>query len=214
MATEGMTPEIYDTILDALDNEDIELLQQLFMENDLTPYSPLFDAPRISNPGDIELLTYIDYVLHYNLTDIIDFLVDEMDFEITDQIMARSLELQNPDTFDYILEMGYIPEMGSAKYATRHCYPTQLDNILTLDGDLVNYLDDEDIEYLFSFDMNEDTIETIRVLFNYGVDKMLFTRFLKALKDPEDKYFNVSEDEQDLAIEIIEFLESNGVIDI
>ena len=214
MAELEMTQEIYDTILDALDNENIELLQQLFMENNLTPYSTLFDAPRISNPGNIELLTYIDYVLHYNLTDIIEFLVDDMNFEITDQIMARCLELQNPDTFDYILEMGYIPEMGSIKYATRHCYPTQLDKILTLDGDLVNYLDDEDIEYLFSFDMNEDTIETIRVLFNYGVDKMLFARFLKSLKDPEDEYFNVSEDEQDLAIEIIEFLESNVVIDI
>ena len=67
------------------------------------------------------------------------------------------------------------------------------------------------IEYLFSYDMDEETVETIRVLFNYNIDRILFVRFLKALKDPEDRYFPVGQEEQDIAIEIIEVLEANGV---
>lgn len=208
-----MNQEIYDSILDALDHENIELLQMLFIENNLTPQSELFDAPRIAETSDIMLLTYLDYVLYYNLTDIIDFLIDELGLEITDNIMSRCLELQNPDTFDYIMELGYVPEEKSFHLAVRNCYSTQLEQILDMDTDLIHTLEDEDIEYLFSFDINEETIETIRVLFNYPLDKILFTRFLISLRDPEDKYFNITEEEQDLAIEIVEFLESQGVIE-
>lgn len=207
-----MNQEIYDTILDALDHENLELLQQLFMEHELTPHATLYDAPRFSE-GNVMLNTYLDYVIYHDLTEILDFLIDELDFAITDEIMAHCLELQNPDMFDHIIELGYIPEEVSMRMAVQNCYSTQVDKILTLDSDLINILDEEDIEYLFSFDMNEETIETIRVLFNYGIDRSLFTRFLAALKNPEDQYFEVSEDEYDVAIEIIEFLESQGVPD-
>ena len=54
-------------------------------------------------------------------------------------------------------------------------------------------------------------METIRVLFNYHIPPELFCRFLRALKDPEDKYFPIVEEETDIAIEIIEFLETHGV---
>jgi hypothetical protein len=87
-------------------------------------------------------------------------------------------------------------------------------NILENDNDLITDITDDDIEYLFGFDIDENTVETIRVLFNYGVDPILFSRFLTALKAPNDEYINISEDEQDFVIEIIDFLESNNVPDM
>jgi hypothetical protein len=206
MAVE-LTQEAYDNILDALDNENIEELQKLFLEYNLTPASELYDAPR-EGYNDQLLLTYMDYILSYNLTDILDFLIDEIGIEIDDSTIAHCLELQNFDTYNYIISLGYIPQSETFKIAVRNCYSEITEQILAADNELIHELEDEDIEYLFSFDIDEETVETINVLFNYGIDPMLFNRFLKALKDPEDRYFPVSEEEQDHAIEIIEFLES------
>jgi hypothetical protein len=205
-----LTAEVYDNILDALDNEHTELLQELFMKYNLTPDSELFDAPR-EGLNDQMLITYMDYVLSFNLTNILDFLIDDIGLEINDGLISRCLELQNMETYKYILELGYIPQIETLKTAVRNTYSEITENILEMDNDLIHELEDEDIEYLFSFDIDEETVETIHVLFNYNINPALFNRFLKALKDPEDRYFPVSEEEQDHAIEIIEFLESNGV---
>ena len=207
-----ITQESYDIILDALDNENIDLLQELFMKYNLAPHRELFDEPREGN-NDCMLLTYMDYVLSYNLKNILEFLIDTIGLEIDDIIIARSLELQNFETYNYILSLGYTPQIETLRIAVRNCYSEIVENILAIDNELIHDIEDEDIEYLFSFDMDEETVETIRVLFNFGIDRYLFTRFLKALTDPEDKYFPVSEEEQDVAIEIIEFLESNNVCD-
>ena len=210
MGTYILTKEPYDIILDALDNENISLLQTLFVKYNLAPDSELFDAPR-EGYNDNMLITYMDYVLSYNLYDVLDFLIDVIGVEIEDGIIARSLELQNFDTYNYILKLGYCPQTETLKTAVRNSYSEITENILEIDNDLVHNIDDDDIEYLFSFDINEETIETIRVLFNYCINPGIFNRFLKALKDPEDRYFPISDEEQDHAIELIEFLESNGV---
>jgi hypothetical protein len=206
---EGISAELYDKILDALDNEDVETLTEIFTKHQIRPTNALVDAPR-SGFNEQLLHTYLDYVLSYNLTNVIDHLIDNLGLEITDELFAHALEL-NTDTYDYLLNLGYIPQIEPLRIAVRNCYSGIVECILALDNELVYNLKDEDIEYLFSFDMDEETIETIRVLFNYEISPILFTRFLKALKDPEDCYFGVSEEETDIAIEIIEFLESHGV---
>ena len=208
----SLTQEVYDSILDALDNENTDELQNLFLTYNLTPTSELFDAPRESYDG-VLLITYMDYVLSFNLTNILDFLIDVIGIEIDDATIARSLELQNFDTYNYIISLGYIPQTETLKTAVHNCYAEITDSILALDNELVHELEDDDIEYLFSFDIDEETVETIHVLFNYGIDATLFNRFLKALKDPEDRYFPVSEEEQDHAIEIIEFLDSKCILE-
>ena len=208
----GLSEELYDSILDALDHEDVSTLFELFTKYQLTPFTELNDSPR-EGFNDQQLNTYIDYALSYNLNKIIDYLIDDNGLEMDDKLIARALEL-NMETYKYLLTLGYIPQIETLKIAVRNCYSEIVDVILALDGELVYELLDEDIEYLFSFDMDEETIETIRVLFNYDINPSLFVRFLKALKDPEDKYFSVSNEETDIAIEIIEFLESNGVTDI
>ncbi len=207
-----LTSEVYDSILDALDNEDTEKLQELFIEYNLTPNSELYDAPR-EGFNEQQLISYMDYVLSFNLTDILDFLIDVIGIEIDDSIISRALELQNFDTYNYIVSLGYIPQLETLKTAVRNCYSEILDNILATDNELIHEVEDEDIEYLFSFDIDEETVETIHVLFNYGINPLLFNRFLKALQDPEDRYFPVSEEEQDHAIEIIEYLESKCILD-
>jgi hypothetical protein len=207
-----LTPEVYDSILDALDNENTEYLQILFMKYNITPNSELYDAPREGFNEQL-LITYMDYVISFNLTNILDFLIDDIGIEIDDNIISRSLELQNFDTYNYILSLGYIPQTETFKKAVHNCYSEIIENILAIDNELIHELEDEDIEYLFSFDINEETVETIHVLFNYEINPNLFNRFLKALKDPEDKYFPVSEEEQDHAIEIIEYLENKCILD-
>ena len=117
----------------------------------------------------------------------------------------------NFDTYEYFVSCGYMPEIECLRMAVHNAYSGIVEAILALDNELVMQLDDTDIEYLFSFDMDEETVETIRVLFNYNIQPKIFKRFLLALKDPEDKYFPVSNEETDIAIEIIEFLEENGV---
>lgn len=206
---EGISEELYDKILDALDHEEVQTLTEIFTTYKIRPEDTLVDAPRVSF-NDQLLHTYIDYVLSYNLTNVIDHLIDNIGLEVSDELLARSMEL-NTDTYDYFLTLGYVPQVAPLRVAVRNCYSGIVECILSMDGELVYELQDEDIEYLFSFDMDEETIETIRVLFNFEINPLLFARFLKALKDPEDRYFGVSEEETDIAIEIIEFLESHGV---
>jgi len=208
-----LTQETYDIILDALDSEDIETLNELFLNNNLTPDSELYDAPRFIE-DDIMVLTYLDYVIVHDLRTILDYLIDDIGIEITDSILVRCLELNNHGMYQYILELGYVPQIETLKYAVKNSFSDMIVNILENDNDLITDITDDDIEYLFGFDIDENTVETIRVLFNYGVDPILFSRFLTALKAPNDEYINISEDEQDFVIEIIDFLESNNVPDM
>lgn len=206
---EGITDELYDKILDALDHEDILTLVELFTTNGISPNERLNDSPR-EGYNDQLLETYIDYVLSYNLTKVLEYLIDENGLEVSDKLLARAMEL-NFDTYDYFISCGYLPEIECLRIAVQNAFSGIVDAILATDNELVLHLTDSDIEYLFSFDMDEETIETIRVLFNYQVPPKLFSRFLNALKNPEDKYFPVADEETDVAIEIIEFLESQGV---
>lgn len=207
--SKSINDELYDKILDALDHEAVETLVDLFTSNGISPTAQLNDAPR-EGYNDQLLETYIDYVLSYNLTKVLEYLIDENDLEISDKLLARAMEL-NFDTYDYFISCGYMPEIECLRMAVQNAFSGIADAILETNNELVFQLVDADIEYLFSFDMDEETVETIRVLFNYHVPAELFSRFLKALKDPEDKYFPVADEETDIAIEIIEFLESQGV---
>jgi len=209
MAT-GISDELYDKILDALDNEDIPTLLELFTIHGIQPDDILNDAPR-EGYNDQQLETYIDYVLSYNLTKVLEYLIDENGLEVSDGLLARAMNL-NFDTYDYFVSCGYMPEIECLRMAVHNAYSGIVDSILAMDNELVLQLTDSDIEYLFSFDMDEETVETISVLFNYQVQPVLFERFLKALKDPEDKYFPIADEETDIAIEIIEFLEAHGVV--
>lgn len=206
---EGISAELYDKILDALDHEDLPTLVQLFTENNISPNGRLNDAPR-EGYNEQPLETYIDYVLSYNLIDVLEYLIDENGLEVSDELLARAMEL-NFDTYDYFVSSGYLPEIECLRMAIQNAFSGIVDAILATDNELVLQLADSDIEYLFSFDMDEETIETIRVLFNYHISPSLFSRFFRALKDPEDKYFPIADEETDIAIEIIEFLESQGV---
>jgi hypothetical protein len=209
MATTYISDELYDKILDALDNEEISTLVELFTTHGIQPTDKLNDAPR-EGYDDKQLETYIDYIIAYNLTKVLEYLIDENGLEVSDGLLARAMEL-NFDTYDYFISCGYIPEIECLRMAVHNAFSGIAEAILAINNELVLQLDDSNIEYLFSFDMDEETIETIRVLFNYHVPHKLFSRFLKALKDPEDKYFPVADEETDIAIEIIEFLEAQGV---
>ncbi len=206
---EGISEELYDKILDALDHEEIQTLVELFTSNGIQPTDRLNDAPR-EGYNEQPLETFIDYVLSYNLTNVLEYLIDENGLEVSDGLLARAMQL-NFDTYEYFVSCGYMPEIECLRMAVHNAYSGIVEAILALDNELVMQLDDTDIEYLFSFDMDEETVETIRVLFNYNIQPKIFKRFLLALKDPEDKYFPVSNEETDIAIEIIEFLEENGV---
>ena len=69
--------EDYDILLDALDVEDTNTILKYFHKFELEPQSELLDAPRYGNQ-DIEVNTYLDYVLSYNLKDVIDIFIDEL----------------------------------------------------------------------------------------------------------------------------------------
>jgi hypothetical protein len=205
----NLTQQDYDELLDCIDSENIVLLPVIINKFNISPLHQLLDSPRIGFRDQV-IYTYIDYILSYNLTNVLDYFIDDLSLEITDGIIARSLEL-NTDTYEYLMRIGYTPGIETFKIAVHNCMSGIVESILAIDDELVEQLHDEDIEYLFSFDMDEETVETIQVLFNNNISPHLFTRFLKALKDPEDKYFGVGDEETDIAIEIIELLESYNV---
>ena len=201
--------EDYDILLDALDVEDTNTILKYFQKFELEPQSELLDAPRYGNQ-DIEVNTYLDYVLSYNLTDVIDIFIDELNLEITDEILAHSLELQNLDTYNYLCNLGYNPQEKTLKYAVQMCYSTIIDSILENERDLIEYLDEDDILSLYDNNdnddeyINEETVETIRVLINYGVNISLFSDMLNTLKNNEN-YENLN---KDIVNEIIYLLEN------
>ena len=90
------------------------------------------------------------------------------------------------------------------------CYSTIIDSILENERDLIEYLDEDDILSLYDNDnnddeyINEETVETIRVLINYGVNISLFSDMLNTLKNNEN-YENLN---KDIVNEIIYLLEN------
>ncbi len=204
-----MSLEDYDIILDALDNDDANKILKCFQKHELCPDSLLLDAPRYGN-NNIEMNTYLDYVICYNLTDIIDAFINELNLEITDDIFASCITLYNQDTYRYFCELGYIPESNTFIIAVQYCCSTIVDSILEYDKDMIDLLDEEHIENIFNCTIDEETVETIRVLFNYGINYNLFNTILSLLKEQSNTIDNYNESNQDIVLEIIDIIESNS----
>lgn len=206
-----ITIEDYDVILDALDNDDANKILKCFEKFKLCPESLLIDAPRYGN-NNIEINTYLDYVICYNLTDIIDAFINELNLEITDDILASCITLCNHDTYKYLSELGYIPEENTFITAVQFCCSTIVDSILEYDTDLIELIEEEHIDNMFNCNIDEETVETIRVLFNYGVKSNIFNNIIFKLKS-EDGYCNDldynNDCDKDIILEIIDIIESN-----
>ena len=211
-----MLQEEYDMILDAIDNEETANILPLFKKYSLEPKSKLFDYPRIDDNNNNELHTYLDYVISYNLTNVLDIFIDDLNLVIDDKVISQTLILQNLDTYRYICDLGYIPQGETLRIAVKFCYCDVALDILECDKDLITYIKDIDLFYLFSYNICEDLVEFIRLLFNYGIDAKLFSNFLAILK--EQKYENdklngnMVDDEHYIILELIYVLENNGVI--
>lgn len=205
--------EDYDIILDALDTEDTNTILKYFQKYELEPETELIDAPRYGN-NDNEINTYLDYILSYNLTNIIDVFIDELNLEITDEIISRSLELQSLDTCNYLCDIGYSPQEKTLKYVVRITNSSIIDRILDNDKYLIEYIDEDDIEYLYDNfeDINEETVETVRVLLNYDINVSLFKNMLYSLKEnlKDSNYDDTANKE--IILEIIDLLESYGLV--
>jgi len=201
--------EDYDIILDALDNEDTNKILKCFQKFELEPESLLLDAPRFGN-NNIEINTYLDYIICYNLTDIIDVFINELNLEITDEVLASCITLCNHDTYRYFCELGYIPESNTFITAVQYCCSTIVDSILEYDRDMIYLLDEEHIENIFNCNIDEETVETIRVLFNNGIDCTLFSNIIAKFKEQKDDLDFYNECDKDIILEIIDILESNS----
>lgn len=200
--------EVYESILDAIDNENCSKIIFLFKENELEPETSLYDAPRIGH-RDVELSTYLDYAICYNLTNVIDTFINELSLTIDDIILARAIELHSINTFNYLVNEGYKPLELSLKEAVHMCNSELINSILENNIDLIKCLETDDIEFLFNYIIDEETVETVNVLLNYCVDTSIFTQFYKALISNTYK----SNYEIDISNELIDLLQSNGVID-
>ena len=201
--------EDYDIILDALDNEDTNKILKCFQKFELEPESLLLDAPRFGN-NNIEINTYLDYIICYNLTDIIDVFINELNLEISDDVFASCITLCNHDTYRYFCELGYIPESTTFITAVQYCCSTIVDSILEYDKDMIYLLDEEHIENIFNCNIDEETVETIRVLFNNGIDCNLFNNIIAKFKEQKDDLDFYNEYDKDIILEIIDILESNS----
>ena len=208
MAT--LTIESYDEILDALDSENTDSILELFSTYDLEPHSTLLDAPRIC--FNDELNTYLDYAIAYNLTNILDLFIDDMNLVIDDEVLAKSIYLNTQNTYKYFCDLGYTPEGESLKASVKMCYSETVDSILSENSDLIEFISEDDIDFLFSEDIDEETVETIRVLLNYNVNYNLFRQHLTDLLEQKDKLLENASDENDcnaecdITLEIIDLL--------
>jgi hypothetical protein len=205
-----ITLEDYDIILDALDNEDTNKILKCFQKFELEPESLLYDAPRFGN-NNIEINTYLDYIICYNLTDIIDAFINELNLEISDDVFASCITLCNHDTYRYFCELGYIPESTTFITAVQYCCSTIVDSILEYDKDMIYLLDEEHIENIFNCNVDEETVETIRVLFNYGIDCNLFNNIISNFKEQKNDLESYNDCDKDIILEIIDILESNSI---
>ena len=75
---------------------------------------------------------------------------------------------------------------------------------------MIDLLDEEHIENIFNCTIDEETVETIRVLFNYGINYNLFNTVISLLKEQTNNIDNYNESNQDIILEIIDIIESNS----
>jgi len=175
--------ETYDGLLDAFDNERSSVIIDIFKKYCLEPHSNLFDAPRYTENINIVLTTYLEYVLYYNLIEVLDLFIDNMGLVIDDEVIASSILLQNIETYNHLCELGYNPEIQSLKIAIQFRYSEIVDSILSSDNELIYLIEEDDIENLLNSSIiDEETVETITVLCNYGINKNYFVNFLNELK--------------------------------
>ena len=209
---DSITTEIYDEILDSFDNENINNIVKLFKDYCLEPYSELIDSPRITDNDNIVLNTYLEYVLYYNLTNIIDLFIDDMNLVIDDDVLASALILENTDTYNYLCNLGYTPEEQTLKIAVQMRYSEIVDSILENDSNLIYNIEEDDIEYLLKIDIDEETVETVRVLCSYHIDNMILQNFFSELKERNLNNSNSDDDNNDdnsyMILELINILEN------
>lgn len=207
-----VSPVVYDELLDYIDDENIEKVVQIFTEYNLTLNDHLHDSPRLSEDGEV-MNTYLDYILAHKLWNLLNFIIVNNYISVNDELLAKCIHSHCLDTYYYLIEQypdKAIPFNECAKEATKMCYSDILDGILSTQPDAIQSIQDDTIEYLFSFDIDEDTLETVRVLFNHGINGLLFERYMPHLKNGvNDDYFSIKEDNQDLVIELIDLLEDH-----
>lgn len=202
--------EDYDEILDALDSEDTNTLLKRFQTFDLDPNNELLDSPRPGSNGSNDLITYLDYIISYNLTTVIDVFIDELNLQIDDSVMARCLELENIDTYKYFCRLGYHPSEESLKKAIQKSNCEIVDEILSNDKDLIGCISEDDIESLSNYSLDEQIVETIRVLLNNNINVNIFKNFACEIIDR--KYNNSIDDEEKIvSIEIFDLFRTYGM---
>ena len=202
--------EDYDDILDALDSEDTNTLLKRFQTFDLDPNNELLDSPRPGSNGSNDLITYLDYIISYNLTNVIDVFIDELNLQIDDSVMARCLELENIDTYKYFCRLGYHPSEESLKKAIQKSNCEIVDEILSNDKDLIGCISEDDIESLSNYSLDEQIVETIRVLLNNNINVNIFKNFACEIIDR--KYNNSIDDEEKIvSIEIFDLFRTYGM---
>lgn len=203
---------VYDELLDYMDEEQIEKVVELFLKYDLTLFDYLNDSPRFSEDGEI-MNTYLDYILNHKLWSLLSYAIQNNYILVDDKLLANCIKSHNIDAYYFLIE-NYpntaIPNIESAKESTKLCYSDILDGILSTQPNIINEIKDDIIEYLFSFDIDEDTLETVRVLLNHNINISLFDKYIPHLQNgANDDYFSIKEDNQDLVIELIDLLEEH-----
>lgn len=205
-----VTQVIYDTFLDILDSENTSLLIELFTKYQLNYDSKLFDAPRIGY-NDKLLYTYLDYVLSHNLTIILEFLINDINLVIDDTIISRCLELQNIETYNYIIELGYEPRIKTLRCAVKNCYASIIESILITDTTLINKITDNDISQIFNYTIDSDTVESIYTLLYYGLSKTLFAAYINAFTNADNtNIIPIDDNEQEYVLELINIYNSDN----
>ena len=211
------TLEEYEEILDALDDQNETNIISLFTKYELKPNSKLFDAPRLDENNN-ELETYLDYVIAYSLTHVIDCFIDEigLHYNTDDEILSRCIQLDNIEIYNYFVQMGYNPDEATFKILVQKSCSQFVANILDERPEFIEYIEFDDIQEMFLHDLDEETVETVQALINHGIDTTLFMPFIDNLKNVMNGINNgvnnddndFKEDEKDSVIELIDLFET------
>ena len=216
--TSRLTLEQYEEILDALDDQNETNIISLFTKYELKPNSKLYDAPR-HDENNNELETYLDYVIAYSLTHVIDCFIDEigLHYNTDDEILSRCIQLDNIEIYNYFVQMGYNPDEATFKILVQKSCSQLVANILNEHHEFIEYIEFDDIQEMFLHDLDEETVETIQALINHGIDTSLFEPFIDNLKtimnsegnnDVSNDGNDFKEDEKDIVIELISLFEN------
>ena len=203
----------YDELIDYIDDENVDEVREMFVQFGLTIDTLLFDSPLYNSSGD-ELFTYLDYIIANSLIKLINYCIDETFIVLDDKFFHRCVQIGALDVYEHVRELypTFYPAEQTFCEAIKQCNSSIAAELLGINPQLIYYIDDSVLEYLFSFDIDEETLETVRVLFNYNVNPVLFNRYLSYLHHPEGNYFKIDEDDKDLVIELIDILETNCVV--